>query len=158
MLKPLLQAVRGGASSYNNRTPSPTLDAPSNLIGRSQVCIVNSPCYWLYCDVKLQDLHNFKPSMGGASAAGDSNIASLQDLMKIKPLPLQTRQPSLMARCHTSFASHDHVMSDGHDHNMLLSNQDHYGLIRTNRYTPLPGSRPDTMATGRLISGSWNRR
>lgn len=109
--------------------------------------------------VELQDLQNFKPPVGGASAVGDSNVASLQGLMRIKPLPLQTRQPPVMARCHTSFASHDHVMSDGNDNNnLLLGNQDHYGLIRTNRYTPLPGSRPDTMATGRLISGSWNRR
>lgn len=91
--------------------------------------------------------------MGGANAAEDDSIASLQGLMKIKPLPLQTRQPP---RCHTSFASHDH---DGNEqNNLLLGNQDQYGLIRTNRYTPLPGSRPDTMATGRLISGSWNRR
>jgi len=96
--------------------------------------------------------------VGGASAAGDSNLSSLQDLMKIKPFPLQARQPPLMARCHTSFASHEHVMSDSNDHNLLLGNQDQYGLIRTNRYTPLAGSRPDTMATGRLISGSWNRR
>ena len=94
--------------------------------------------------------------MGGATGAADSNLSALQDLMKIKPFPLQTRQPSLLARCHTSFASHDHIGSDTNDP-LLLGNQD-YGLLRNNRYTPLPGSRPDTMATGRLISGGWNRR
>ena len=116
------------------------------------------PLLFVVMTFQLQDLQNFKPSVGGASAAGDSNISSLHELMKIKPLPLQSRQPSLMARCHTSFASHEHVTSESNDHNMLLGNQDQYALIRTNRYTPLPGSRPDTMAAGRMISGSWNRR
>jgi len=105
--------------------------------------------------VVLQGLQQYKP-LGGATGAADSNLSALQDLMKIKPFPLQTRQPSLLARCHTSFASHDHIGSDTNDP-LLLGNQD-YGLLRNNRYTPLPGSRPDTMATGRLISGGWNRR
>ena len=35
-------------------------------------------CY-LMCDaVKLQDLQNFKPPVGGASAVGDSNVANKQ--------------------------------------------------------------------------------
>ncbi|XP_065889827.1 protein FAM149A-like isoform X2 [Dysidea avara] len=134
ILQPLLHAAQ---SRTTTTPPSPTLDAPSTLIGRSQV------------------LQQYRP-VGGATGP-DSNLSALQDLMKIKPFPLQTRQPSLLARCHTSFASHDHIGSDTNDP-LLLGNHDHYGLLRNNRYTPIPGSRPDTMATGRLISGGWNRR